>query len=108
MGSASTLNQLTDAKSRFKDYSNAKSAIKMEAGKKVVQNTSGHQTEEKVKVKIALDRLHESGEAKEVVSSHRIDIDNAALKTSTLDDKKNSSVARRLDLKLVGSSQFMI
>ena len=64
MGSASTLNQLTDAKSRFKDYSNAKSAIKMETGKEMVQNTSGHQTEEKVKVKIALDRLHESGEVK--------------------------------------------
>ena len=42
MGSASTLNQLTDAKSRFKDFSNAKSAIKMEAGREMAQNTNGH------------------------------------------------------------------
>ena len=42
------------------------------------------------------------------MSSHRINIDKAALKTTTLDYKKDGSVARSLDLKLVGSSQFML
>ena len=39
IGSASTLKQLTDAKSRFKDYSNAKSAMKLNTGREMAQNT---------------------------------------------------------------------